>query len=89
MPFGYNLLLTNQAKKELARIKKGNPRTAALIANAISQLGFNPGLGDFLHGDLKGRRKVRVGDYRIIYRFERDQLIIMILRIAHRKEVYR
>lgn len=89
MPFGYKLFLTKQAKKELAKIRKGNPKTARSISHAISQLEFNPELGDFLHGDLKGRRKVRVGDYRVIYRTEKDRMVTLILRVAHRKEAYK
>ena len=35
---------------------------------------------------LKGHRKLRVGDYRVIYRIDGDKIII--LKIGHRKEVY-
>lgn len=89
MPFMCDLFLTNQARKELSRIKKGNAKTARSIADAISQLQNDPNMGEFLHGDLKGRRKLRVGDYRIIYSIEKQRLIIYVFRIAHRKEVYR
>ena len=89
MPFTYNLFLTSQAKKELAKIRKGNPKIAQTISGAITRLEFNPNSGEFLHGDLKGRRKLRIGDYRIIYHIEKKALIIYILRIAHRKEVYK
>ncbi len=89
MAFGCSLFLTNQAKKELKKIKKGNPRSANTISNALSLLANNPIAGDFLHGDLKGRRKFRVGDYRIIYSYEKYRLVIYVLRIAHRKESYR
>lgn len=33
--------------------------------------------------------RLRVGDYRIIYRIERHKVVIEIVRIAHRREVYR
>jgi mRNA interferase RelE/StbE len=33
--------------------------------------------------------RVRVGDYRIVYVIEDDKLVILVVRIAHRKEVYR
>jgi mRNA interferase RelE/StbE len=89
VPFTYELLLTNQARKELGKIKKGNPAVAALIAARLESLKFNPNEGAFLHGDLKGRKKVRVGDYRIVYRVEKNKLVVLIFRIAHRKEAYR
>ena len=42
--------------------------------------------GDPLRKSLQGYRKLRVGDYRIIYRVDKTQVII--LKIGHRKEVY-
>ncbi len=33
--------------------------------------------------------RVRVADYRIVYRIEDDRLVIEVVRVAHRKEVYR
>jgi mRNA interferase RelE/StbE len=32
---------------------------------------------------------VRVGDYRMIYRVENDRLVILIIKIGHRKNIYR
>ena len=39
-----------------------------------------------LRKDLTGYRKLRVGDYRIIYRVQKDEIIVLI--IGHRKEAY-
>ena len=42
-----------------------------------------------LVGTFKGLFKFRVGDYRIIYSIEKNRLTIFVLRILHRKDVYR
>ena len=42
--------------------------------------------GKPLRQSLKGHRKMRVGDYRVIYRIEKDTIIV--LKIGHRKDVY-
>ena len=42
--------------------------------------------GEPLRRSLQGFRKLRVGDYRIIYKIKKEQ--ITILKIGHRKEVY-
>lgn len=42
--------------------------------------------GKPLRKSLKGHRKMRVGDYRIIYRLEQN--LVIILKIGHRKDVY-
>ena len=33
--------------------------------------------------------RVRVGDYRIVYRVESDRIVVVIVRVRHRREVYR
>ncbi|OGQ80088.1 MAG: plasmid stabilization protein [Deltaproteobacteria bacterium RIFOXYA12_FULL_58_15] len=33
--------------------------------------------------------RVRVGDYRIVYGIEDDCLVVLVIRVAHRREVYR
>ncbi len=42
--------------------------------------------GEPLRRGLRGYRKLRVGDYRVIYRVEGE--FVVILKIGHRKEVY-
>jgi len=37
----------------------------------------------------QGRLRLRVGDYRIIYRVENDILVILIITVGHRKNIYR
>lgn len=44
--------------------------------------------GKPLSGSLKGHRRLRVGDYRIIYRILPDGHTIHIVAIGHRKEIY-
>ncbi len=58
------------------------------ISKAIEErLLFDPVLfGQPLRQSLKGHRKLRVGDYRVIYRISGSEIII--LKIGHRKEVY-
>lgn len=33
--------------------------------------------------------RIRVGDYRVIYRIENDALVVLVVKIGHRKDVYR
>jgi mRNA interferase RelE/StbE len=38
---------------------------------------------------LPNHFRIRVGDYRIVYRVDGDRVIVVIVKIGHRKEVYR
>ena len=65
------------------------PKTQkALIKRAIEErLATDPaGFGKPLRFSLKGHRRLRVGDWRVIYRIEGTHVIITA--IAHRKDVY-
>ncbi|MCX7046997.1 MAG: type II toxin-antitoxin system RelE/ParE family toxin [Candidatus Sumerlaeota bacterium] len=60
------------------------------IGEAIDSLADKPRP----HGAIKmfgghNRYRVRVGDYRIIYEIHDEQFVILILRVAHRREAYR
>jgi mRNA interferase RelE/StbE len=47
-----------------------------------------PPAAKMLRGGEHGRWRVRVGDYRIVYTVEDDRLLVLVLRVAHRREVY-
>ena len=60
------------------------------IKRAIeTRLSADPiGLGKPLRYSFKGHRRIRVGDYRIIYRVDNDKKTVTIILIKHRKHVY-
>lgn len=46
------------------------------------------GLGKPLRYSFVGHRRIRVGDYRIVYRLDADKHKVIIVLIKHRKDVY-
>lgn len=46
------------------------------------------GFGKPLRYSLKGHRRLRVGDYRIVYRINADNNTVIIIAIKHRKDIY-
>lgn len=85
----YQVLLTKQSEKALADLAKSQAKMAQRIADSIDRIAHDPDLGVSLRGELKGLYKYRVGPYRIIYEIKRKKLIIVIIDIGHRKEIYR
>lgn len=82
----YKVVFAPTAEKQFLDLTK---LVRIRIAQAILKLSITPFLGKQLRGELKEYRSYRVGDWRIVY-FLRHQVIqIEIIRIAHRKEVYR
>ena len=58
------------------------------VAHALDRLSQDPHIGKLLKGDLKGYWSYRVGVYRILYIVRKTEIIVEVLRIQHRKEVY-
>jgi mRNA interferase RelE/StbE len=82
----YNVLFTQEAEKEFLKITKSDRK---LIAQKILELKKGNFHNDKpLKGKYRGKFRKRAGNYRIIYLKEESFLIITIIRIAHRKEVY-
>lgn len=46
------------------------------------------GFGKPLRYSLKGHRRLRVSDYRIVYRIDADNNIVLVVAIKHRKDIY-
>ena len=81
----YEVILENPAEKFL---KKINAKEQERIIEKLRLLKENPHLGIPLIGDLSGLWKLRIGDYRAIYKIEKEKLIAFVLKIGHRKNVY-
>ena len=75
-------------KEKIENIPKSNLYNSTRIEKAIiNRLMTNPiKYGLYLHGSLKGYRKLRVGDWRIICRVIQNE--IRIIAIGNRKDVY-
>ena len=58
------------------------------IGKKIELLKENPHLGIPLVGNFTGFYKLRIGDYRVIYKIKNEQLIVLILNVGHRKNIY-
>ena len=59
------------------------------LIKAIDRLGEEPLAGALLKGGLRGLRRLRVSSHRIVYEVLDDQLMVLVVRVAHRREAYR
>ena len=82
----YSIRIEKDALKQLRKIKK--PERVQIV-KAIEKLKYGSAQGKMLSGKWKGLSRMRSGDYRIIYGVRNSELLILVVRIAHRKEVYR
>ncbi|NNJ83901.1 MAG: type II toxin-antitoxin system RelE/ParE family toxin [Gammaproteobacteria bacterium] len=82
----YSVSIKGSAAKSLEKITS-NERVR--IIDAIDRLKTNPHAGSVLKGEFTGLRRIRVGRYRVVYEAHEEVLVILVVRIGHRREVYR
>lgn len=78
------------AAKELEKLGRAEAaRIIETLETRIAVLDDPRQLGSALTGELGGLWRWRIGDYRVVARIEDERITILVVRIAHRREVYR
>jgi mRNA interferase RelE/StbE len=83
----YKILYRASVKRELHRLDSA---TLKRIDAAILALADNPRPAGCVK--LSGQKhlwRIRIGDYRVIYEIQDRQLIVLVISVAYRREVYR
>jgi len=82
----YEIYLRKSAARELARIPKRDLRR---IVSRIRSLSANPRPPGSERLSGSERYRVRQGDYRIVYSIQDDERTVWVVKIGHRREIYR
>ncbi len=85
----YRVEFTKSAKKEFDKIPT---KMQDKMVEALSLLAQNPYSELLKVKKLKGAEalyRIRLGDYRIVYEIRNGQLVILVIKIGHRREIYR
>ena len=78
-----------------ATSRRALSRLPEKVGTAVVELGYGPladnpaRLGKPLRFALEGLHSARRGDYRVIYTIKDDVLTVVVVRVGHRREVYR
>ena len=76
-------------RRAVKELKAADLETRCRIVAAVEQLVDQPLKGTMLSAEWKGLRRLRIGRYRVIYAFDGSRLLISVIRVGHRKDVYR
>ena len=81
---------SDTALKKLQKLDRQSSRAVADYMDERIATAENPrDFGKALTGSLKGRWRFRVGDYRVICSIKDDRLVVLVIDVGHRREVYR
>lgn len=82
----YSIGFASSARQALRRLEA---KVRVRIAERIEALEDDPrppGCKKMAGADLW---RIRIGDYRVVYSIEDAQLIVLVVRVGHRREIYR
>ena len=86
----YSVELSAEVDRELDKLDAQHSRRILKFLHATAKLDDPRSIGEALHGSRLGEFwKYRVGDYRLICKIEDGRLVVLVLRIGDRKEIYR
>ena len=88
-----NEIKIRYSKDALKFLSKLDKKSVGRIRDAITGLTYTPPVGDIktMHGYNDGRKRLRVGSWRIIYRQENEETveIIFVIDIGNRGDIYK
>ena len=79
------LRFRDSAKKEFRKIPKN---IQSKIYSEIQKLKTDPLKGAKLKGKLSPLRRIKIGKYRVAYQFKEEIIVIVVVKIGHRKDFY-
>jgi mRNA interferase RelE/StbE len=81
----YTVQIKSEVKKSLLSLERNLRRG---ISRRINELSGNPRPSGCKKLKGSDAYRIRVGDYRVVYEIRDDVLIVLVVRVAHRREVY-
>ena len=82
----YRIEILRSAQRQIAKIDR---QDQSRIVMAIRDLASSPRPAGCKKLSSRPAWRIRVGDYRVIYEIHDDQLLILVVTIGHRRDIYR
>jgi mRNA interferase RelE/StbE len=82
----YSVYIERYAQKQILKLDKN---AVSLIRTAIARLADNPRPMGYIKLKGEDAYRIRVGAYRIIYEIDDGRIIVTVVAIGHRKDIYR
>jgi len=82
----YKIRVKQSAEKELRKLSK---KELIKILDKIEDLSDNPHPAGSIKLTNEEKYRIRVGNYRVLYKVEDDILTVFVVKVGHRKQIYR
>jgi len=86
----WTIEITRTAEKQIKKLDASSQKSIVRFLRERLKSAENPRQwGKPLHGDKRGLWRYRVGDYRLICDIQDERITVLVLEVAHRKDIYR
>ena len=89
MPVAWEVDYSEAARRALRKLDRPTEQRIRAFVDSLPELPNPRARGEALKGPFAEFWRYRVGDYRLICRIQDDLLVVLVVKIAHRSEVYR
>jgi YafQ family addiction module toxin component len=89
MSLPYDIEIGDKLRKKLEKLKKRDKSVYNAIIKKTLQIADNPYLSKPLHGNLKGKRRVHIGHFVLIYGIDEKERRVFFLDFTHHDEAYK
>lgn len=87
---GWRIEITRTATKQITKLDRQSQKTILKFLRERLSTAENPRQrGTALQGDKRGLWRYRVGNYRLICDIQDEKVVVLVLEVGHRKDVYR
>jgi mRNA interferase RelE/StbE len=86
-PRRYEIQFTRAAERALAALPKDDMRRVDEAIVGLVENPLPPGSKKLKGAD--GLYRIRVGDYRLVYSIEAERLVILVVNVGHRRDIFR
>lgn len=84
----WQIELTAKSARQIKKLDKTTQRRIVSFLRELETLDDPHTRGKALTGNLRGLWRYRVGDYRLVCSLEGDKLLVLVLNVGHRSEIY-
>jgi len=83
----YRVVIKPSARRQILKLDRAVQKRIVSALEGLAENPYPPGSRK-LQG-MDDAHRIRVGDYRIVYVVQKKRLVVLVVRVAHRKDVYR
>ena len=86
----WTIEIARTAEKQIKKLKRdAQTSIVRFLRERLKPAGNPRQWGKPLHGDERGLWRYRIGDYRLVCDIQDEKITVLVLRVGHRKDVYR